>query len=310
MSDFEAAAQGVLSRNALTYVSSSANSALSLQANLASWSRIRFRPRVLRDVQHVSPQTSIFGHASPYPFYPSAMGQLGRCHPGAEAELVRAIARRGAHALISAESTLPLEDIAAALKDEQQKPPLLPPPSSQTAAFPPSQLHYQLYVHTSRAITTARIRRARAAGYRSLWITVDTPVLGKRTADRRLQAASALDAGLPAATAAQAGLGRRTHAPQGHLSPSVSWADLAWIQAEWGADRPVVLKGVQSAEDARLALQHGCRGVALSNHGGRQAHSAPDALTTLLEIREYAPEVLLAGLEVFVDGGAGMARMC
>ncbi|KAI1136444.1 hypothetical protein F5Y05DRAFT_108623 [Hypoxylon sp. FL0543] len=297
--DFEAAAKGVLSHNALSYVSSSANSGLSLAGNLSSWARITYRPLVLRGVQHVSPRTAIFGHASPFPFYLSAMGQLGRSHPGGEVEFVRGLARRGAHGLISTESTQTMEDIAAALTDEQQKLAGKAGPRDPADEFPPSVLHFQLYCHAKRSITLSRIHRAKAAGFKSLWVTVDTPVLGKRTGDRRIQASEALELGLEQA-AEQAGFGRRSHAAPDHFAPSLSWVDIAWIKEEWGG--PLVLKGVQCAEDARLALRHGCAGVLLSNHGGRQAHAAPDALTTLLEIRAYAPEVL-GKLEVFVDGG-------
>ncbi|KAI1763507.1 hypothetical protein GGR53DRAFT_497366 [Hypoxylon sp. FL1150] len=308
--DFEAAAKGVLSHNALSYVSSSANSGLSLQGNLSSWSRVSFRPRVLRNVARVLPKSSILGFASPFPFYASAMGQLGRSHPGGELEFVRGLARRGAHGLISTVSTMTTEEIAAAFKDEQRKlaeattTTITTPSSSSSgedaAAFPPSQLHFQLYCHKDRDVTLARIRRAKAAGFRSLWVTVDTPVLGKRTSDRRIQVSEALEIGLEQ-SAEQAGFGWRSHAPAGDFQPALSWTDLAWIREEWG-DGPLVLKGVQCAEDVRLALQYGCQGVVLSNHGGRQAHTAPDALTTLLEIRTYYPEVL-GKLEILVDGG-------
>lgn len=309
--DFEAAAArgGVLSHSALSYVSSSANAGLSLRGNLASWSRVAFRPRVLRDVHHASPRSRILGFDSPFPFYASAMGQLGRSHPGAEVELVRGLARRGAHGLVSTVSTVPTEEIAGALRDEQRKLAEAGTGKKEDGqsgdrdrdeAFPPSQLHFQLYVHRDRAVTLARIRRAKQAGFRSLWVTVDTPVLGKRTSDRHVQASEALELGLGQA-AERAGLGHRTHAPAGDFQPALSWADLAWIREAWG-EGPLVLKGVQCAEDARLALRHGCQGVVLSNHGGRQAHSAPDALTTLLEIRTYCPEVL-GKLEILVDGG-------
>ncbi|KAI2616820.1 hypothetical protein GGR54DRAFT_223360 [Hypoxylon sp. NC1633] len=323
-SDFESAAQATLSANALSYVSSSANAGLSLRANLDSWSRISFRPRVLRDARRASPRTAILGCAAAFPFYASPMGQLGRSHAGAEAEFVRGLARRGAHGLVSTESSVPLEEIAAAFYGELRMMRGQVGAEAEAAAgdrgkedkdkdgdgdgdgesevddFPPAHLHFQLYVNTERSITVARIKRAKAAGFRSLWITVDTPVLGKRTGDRRLQAAEALEMGLER-EAEQAGFGRRSHAPASLLAPSLSWADLAWIKEAWG-DGPVVLKGIQCAEDARLALEHGCAGILLSNHGGRQAHTAPDALTTLLEIRTYAPD-LLGQLEIYVDGG-------
>ncbi|KAI5863618.1 FMN-dependent dehydrogenase-domain-containing protein [Durotheca rogersii] len=302
VTDFEDVARGVLSRTAYTYAASAAHAGSSLDNNLASWSRVTFRPRVLRDVRRASPRTAILGLASPFPFFVAPMGQLGRAHAGAEAELARGLARRGVHYLVSNESTLPMEEIAEALRAEQRR--LGSRGDAERAdavLFPPSQLHFQLYVHSDRAVTVARIRRARAAGFQSLWITVDVPALGKRTPDRRLQAAEALDAGLEDA-AEQAGFGRRSHAPPDHFQPSLSWADLDWIRREWGDERPILLKGVQCAEDARLALRHGLRGVLLSNHGGRQAHAAPDALSTLLEIRAHCPEVL-GHLEIYVDGG-------
>ncbi|KAI0848762.1 FMN-dependent dehydrogenase-domain-containing protein [Daldinia vernicosa] len=299
--DFEAAAKAVLPRNSFSYISSSANSGLSLQGNLSSWSRVSFRPRILRDVRHVSARSAIFGHVTPFPFYVSAMGLLGRGHPNAEAEFVRGLARRGAHGMISSESSLPMEEIVAALNDEQQKLSSQAERTNQKVDFPPSQLHFQLYVHSDHAVTLARIRRAKAAGFKSIWVTVDTATLGKRTSDRRVQAAEALEAGLEDA-AEQAGVGRNTgfYPARGHFQPSLSWTDLAWIKKEWGG--PLVLKGVQCAEDAKLALENGCEGILLSNHGGRQAHTAPDALTTLLEIRTYCPEVL-GKLDIFVDGG-------
>lgn len=81
---------------------------------------------------------------------------------------------------------------------------------------------------------------------------------------------------------------------------ALKWEDLAWIKEAWGG--PLVLKGIQTAEDAKLAVDYGCEGILLSNHGGRQLHSAPSALSTLVEIRLHCPEVF-DKLEVFVDGG-------
>jgi L-lactate dehydrogenase (cytochrome) len=86
----------------------------------------------------------------------------------------------------------------------------------------------------------------------------------------------------------------------GQLSPYTTWDDLAWIKKEWGG--PVMLKGIQCAEDAKLACEYECQGVLLSDHEGRQLHSAPSALMTLLEIRSYCPEILLGKTEIYLDG--------
>ncbi|KAI1340724.1 FMN-dependent dehydrogenase-domain-containing protein [Xylariaceae sp. FL0016] len=290
--DFEKVARSTLSEKSWSYVSSSANSAHSHQGNLSSWTQLSFRPRILRNVRDVHTRSAILGTPTALPFYVSAMGHLGRAHSGGEIGCVRGLARRGVHGLLSSVSTQTTEEIMDAFVAERK--------ALDSQEFPPAQLHFQLYIPANRDVAVGRIRRARKAGFKSLWVTVDTPYLGKRTLDRRLQAQEALDLGLDA-EAEKAAYGLRAHVSAGQFHPELSWQDLEWIKAEWGGG-PIVLKGIQCAEDARLAVEYGCQGILLSNHGGRQAHSAPDALTTLLEIRTYCPEVL-DKLEVFVDGG-------
>ncbi|KAI0517025.1 FMN-dependent dehydrogenase-domain-containing protein [Xylaria bambusicola] len=296
--DFEAAAKISMPLKSWTYVSSYSHDGSAFRGNLTSWQAVRFRPRIFADVRTVTPQCRILGSASAFPFYVSAMGQLGRGHPAAEIGLVRALARRGAHGVISTESTVKMEEIAAAFLEEKKK-------VKATAAAknkPEARLHFQLYIPADREIAIQRIRRVRATGvFHSLWVTVDTAVLGKRTADRKLQAAEALAASPElAAHAERAGFGALAHAGGAQLNASLTWEDLKWMKREWGG--PVVLKGVQTAEDAAHAAELGVDGVLLSNHGGRQMHDAPDALTTLLEIRTYYPG-LVDRLEIFVDGG-------
>jgi L-lactate dehydrogenase (cytochrome) len=172
----------------------------------------------------------------------------------------------------------------------------------------PTQLFYQYYMPVNRNKAIELMQLVKKAGYKGLWITVDTPVLGKRTADRYLQAEEALAVGLAEEATAEWETGSDNEfAPamggrvvQGQLSPHTTWEDLKWIRDEWSG--PIVLKGIQCAEDAKLAMEYGCDGILLSNHGGRQLHTAPSALMTLLEIRTYCPEVL-GKLEIFLDGG-------
>lgn len=296
--DFEAPAKAVLPHRFWTYVSGSANSGLSLKGNLDDWGRIRFRPRVLRDVATVDMGASILGHKTPYPFYVSAMGTMGNIHPGAEPETVCGIVRKGLHGVISTASSKTPEEIMDRYRAEQ----------GRVGAASPSVLFFQLYLPTDRAKAVALIKRVKAAGYKGIWLTVDTPLLGKRTADRRLQAIEALAMGLEQEqTPIRPQGGENAFAPAfggrdvpGQLSPHTTWEDLRWIRDAWQG--PIVLKGIQCAEDAKLAAECGCEGILLSNHGGRQLHTAPSALMTLLEIRTYCPEVL-DKLEVYVDGG-------
>lgn len=299
-SDFEAEAMKVLDRRARVYITSSANSGLSLRGNLDDWSRVGFRPRVMRDVASVDTGAAALGHPARLPFFACPMGTMGMAHPDGELALVRGLARGGVHGVASTASSKPAGRIMEAFAAEH----------AALGGASPSRLFFQLYVPADRARALALVRKARAAGYAGLWVTVDTPVIGKRTADRRKQAEEALAAGAadqkPGTAAAQASA-ENAFAPAvgarpvpGSISPGVSWEDLEWIRGAWGG--PIVLKGIQCAEDAKLAAENDCQGILLSNHGGRQQHTAPSALMTLLEIRAYCPEVL-DKLEVYVDGG-------
>ncbi|KAI1826651.1 FMN-dependent dehydrogenase-domain-containing protein [Xylaria intraflava] len=300
--DFEAAAKVILSAKQWTFIASSAHDASALRNNLASWKAIRLRPQIFRDVRTVDPRCRILGAASPFPFFVSPMGRWGYEKPSGEISAYQALARRGVHGVLSSESTASMEDITTAFDDEKRKVAAARKESASgklNEHRPEAQLHYQLYIPSDKAIAIQRIRRARSTGaFRSLWVTVDAPLLGKRSADRRLQAAEAL--GRSAEEAERAGFGFAAHAKSNEFNASLTWDDVKWIKGEWGG--PVVLKGVQTAEDAARAANLGIDGVLLSNHGGRQMHDAVDALTTLLEIRTYYP-ALLDRLEIFVDGG-------
>jgi L-lactate dehydrogenase (cytochrome) len=296
--DFEQAAKAVLPHKSYIYASTSANTTLSLKGNLDDWGRVNFRPRVMRNVGDVDTRRKIFGHESPYPFYISPMGTMGAIHPNAEPEMYKGAVKKGIHAVVSTASSKSTEQIMQSYVEEQEK----------MKGASPTQLFYQYYMPVDRQKAIELMRIVKRCGYRGLWITVDTPVLGKRTTDRYLQAEEALAIGVEEESTAEWETGGdNAFAPamggrpvQGQLSPHTTWEDLAWIRKEW--DGPIVLKGIQCAEDAKLAMEYGCDGILLSNHGGRQLHTAPSALMTLCEIRTYAPKVLKK-LEVFLDGG-------
>lgn len=262
----------------------------------------------MRNVGDVDTRRKIFGHSSLYPFYVSPMGTIGAIHSDAEPAMVRGAVRKGAHMVVSTASTKSSEQIMQSYADEQ----------ARLKNGSPTQLFYQYYMPVDREKAIELMHLVKKAGYKGLWITVDTPVLGKRTADRYLQAEEALAVGLTEEPTAEwetdsapekdnAAGSDNAFAPamggrvvRGQLSPHTTWEDLEWIRKEW--EGPIVLKGIQTADDAKLALEYGCDGILLSNHGGRQMHTAPSALMTLLEIRTYCPEVI-GKLEIFLDGG-------
>lgn len=299
--DFQAEAHKLLSRRSWIYITSSANSGASLANNLASWQAVTFRPRILRNVANVSTRTSFLGQDSVLPLFVPPMGTMGMSHPNGEFEMLRGCVRKGVHAVISTASSKTLEAIMGSYEGEMGK----------LGGGSPSKLFFQLYIPEDRQKAITLVRKVRDAGYKGLFITVDTAVLGKRTEDRRKQAEEALADGQDHSTTQQpAGTenSENEFAPAvgarpvpGQISPKITWEDLEWIRAEWpGA--PIVLKGIQTAEDARLAAENEVQGILLSNHGGRQQHTAPSALETLLEIRTYCPEVL-EKMEVYLDGG-------
>ncbi|PSR79296.1 mitochondrial cytochrome-like protein b2 [Coniella lustricola] len=304
--DFRAEAQKVVDARSWFYAMSSANGGHSLRANLASWDKVTFRPRVLRDVRSVSTHTSILGQPAAMPFFVSPMGTMGLFHPAGELELVHGLVRKGLHAVISTVSSKGAEAIMQGHAQELAK--------AQGEHANPSSLFFQLYLPPDKQKGVELVRQVKQAGYKGLFVTVDTNFLGKRTEDRRNLAREALEeeaqddgdsnanssggaAGHPHAAYMPGVAGQ---AVRNDIAPTVRWEDLAWIRREWPG--PMVLKGIQTAEDARLAVEHNCQGIVLSNHGGRQQPSAPSALATLLEIRAYAPDVL-GKLEVYLDGG-------
>lgn len=296
--DFENAAKAVFPHKSYIYVSTSANTGLSLKGNLDDWGRVNFRPRVMRNVGEVDTRRKMFGHESPYPFYISPMGTMGAIHENAEPEMYKGAVRKGIHAVVSTASSKSSEQIMQAFKEEQQK----------LGGRSPTTLFYQFYMPVDRKKAIELMKIVKTCEYKGLWITVDTPVLGKRTADRYLQAEESLAVGMEEESASEWETGSdNAFAPamggrvvQGQLSPHTTWEDLAWIRKEW--DGHIVLKGIQCVEDAKLAMEYGCDGILLSNHGGRQLHTAPSALMTLCEIRTYCPKVLKK-MEVFLDGG-------
>lgn len=286
--DFEAIAKPLLSEKAYIYGSSGSDALQALTANARDWSRVTFLPRVLRDVSTIDLSSTILGRKVRLPIFITPMGLMGMFHPDGEVALSKAAKRRGVGYVVSNATSKDQSEIVEAFKAESTN-------NDEGALF------FQFYVPTDRKKAIATIIHARELGYNGLFITVDTPAVGKRVADRRLQARENLADGfadqMPKAPTATAG-GR---AAIGMLSSSLNWEDIKWMRKHWPG--PIVVKGIQTAADAKIAADIGLQGVYLSNHGGRQLGSAPSAVRTLENIRLQCPEVFNK-LEVFVDGSA------
>lgn len=169
------------------------------------------------------------------------------------------------------------------------------------AAGRPSQSFFlQLYVNSDRSKTEELLRHARELGIKGIFVTVDAPVPGKREADERI-AAENVTAAISGAVASNdrkgGGLGR---VMAKYIDSTLCWNDLNWIKEVSGL--PLILKGIQTAADARMAMLCGADGILLSNHGGRSLDTTQPAMLTLLELHRSCPEIF-GKTEIYVDGG-------
>lgn len=169
-------------------------------------------------------------------------------------------------------------------------------------------LFLQLYVNSERRKTESLLRLAKKVGIKAIFVTVDAPVPGKREADERIAAgnvAAAISGAVATNDKKGGGLGRVMGS---YIDPTLVWEDLAWIKESSGG-LPIVLKGIQTAADARKAVDYGIDAILLSNHGGRSLDTVQPAMLTLLELHKVSirklPELLNHVLTVYYSGHAG-----
>jgi len=207
----------------------------------------------------------------------------GLVHPDGETGTARGAAAAGTIMVVSAIATRTIEEIAAAVAAPRW---------------------FQLYVWKDREVTAELVKRAARAGYRAICLTVDTPLLGRREKDERNS--FTLPPGIGIANVRPAGLDGMPESEHGSafakyvkemLDPAVTWRDLVWLRSL--TSLPIVVKGIMTMEDAKIAVEHGVEGIVVSNHGGRQLDSTPATLDVLPEI----VEAVRGRAEVFMDGG-------
>lgn len=279
VADFEKVAERYLSPASWAYYSSGADDELCIDDARRLFGKIAVRPRILRAVEPVSTATNILGYPSSLPIYISSTGIGKYAHPDAEKIISFVTGQEGLPYLMPTGS--PHEDIFKARSRPDQK------------------IFLQLYANRDKKKATDLIHKAERLGAAAVFMTVDTPVLSKRERDDRVQAAAGVD------TISPTGGGVAKVSSMGLLNPLLTWDDLKWLRQT--TKLPVVLKGIQTVEDAVLAHAHGASGIVLSNHGGRSLDTAQSPILTLLEIRRYAPHLLEKPIrdkfQVFLDGG-------
>ncbi|KAK4247403.1 cytochrome b5-like protein [Corynascus novoguineensis] len=301
LDEIEAAATKQVSKKCWAYYFSAADDLYSKTLNNLAYRNILLRPRVFVDVTRADTSTTLLGHRVSTPLYvsPAAMARLA--HPDGEAGIARGISRFGAMQLVSHNASMTPEQIVA-------------------DAAPGQIFGWQLYVQTNRAKSEAMLARIAKMPehYKCVVLTLDAPVPSKREHDERagIEARLLIESSKPPA-AEEKGKNNSNNKPDSNSGVGQQLffgtaADLTWeTTLPWLAKHtslPIVLKGIQTHEDAYLAAQYArrhpgtIRAVILSNHGGRSLDTAPPAVHTLLEIRKYCPEVFDT-IEVWVDGG-------
>ncbi|KAF9888189.1 hypothetical protein FE257_009184 [Aspergillus nanangensis] len=272
--DFEQIAERYLSPNAWAYYTSGAEDEISKRRNAKAFQKVALRPRILRKILAVDASTTILGTRSSLPVYMSPVGIAKLAHSDGECALAAAAGKEGVIQVLANGSSYPIERVMNARTEPDQA------------------LFFQLYVNRDIKKSEEMVRRAEAAGASAIWITVDSPVVGKREMDERLNLQVQGNDGSGQGVA-------KTLASS--ISPFIDWDILSWLRRL--TQLPVVIKGIQCVEDAVLAYRNGVQGIVLSNHGGRSQDTAQPPLLTLLEIRRYAPFLIDSPMQIFVDGG-------
>jgi L-lactate dehydrogenase (cytochrome) len=285
-------------RAVFDYVDGAAGDELTLRRSRQAYARVEFRPQVLRDVASVDTSTSILGSRSSLPLAFAPAGFTRMMHTGGETAVSHVAARVGIPYALSTMGTTSIEALAAAAPDCRR--------------------WFQLYLWRDRGASSDFVARARESGYEALVLTVDTPVPGRRLRDVRN--------GLtipPSLSLRTIGEGvvhpawwfdlltteplefASLHRFEGTVAelvsrmfdPSTTMSDLAWLRSAW--DGPLVVKGIQSVDDARAVVDRGADAVVVSTHGGRQLDRAPAPLELLPDVVDAVGD----RAEVYVDGG-------
>jgi isopentenyl diphosphate isomerase/L-lactate dehydrogenase-like FMN-dependent dehydrogenase len=269
--DYEALAAERLEAGALGYFGGGAGDEHTLRWNVEAFEHWRLRPRVLVDVDGCSTATTVLGQEVALPILVAPFAYQRVLHADGEPALARAVKAAGSIMCLSTFASATVEEVA------------------DTGVM----RWFQLYAFRDLGVRRALVERARAAGYTALVLTVDTPVLGRRERDFRTGFHIPSEILVP-----MAGHGAVTPLETSMLlSASVTWRDVEQLASDFGL--PVVLKGVQTAEDARLACEHGAAAIVVSNHGGRQL----DRVAATIDVLEEVVHAVDGRLEVLIDGG-------
>ena len=305
VNDLRAIAKRRLPGGVFDYIDGGAEDERSLDRNVSAFGELEFHPRVLNDVSTVDTSTTLLGKPVPMPLALSPTGFGRIAHSQGELAVARSAQRAGLPYSLSTMGTRSIEEVAHVNHGTKW---------------------FQVYTWKDRGLVKEMISRAEQAGYEALLLTVDTAVLGRRERDVRrgytlppkigldtiidgmlhpgwtadfLQNDPITFANVSTADGGD-GSGSAVNLAQyinSQFDQALSWADVEWLRSIW--DGPLVLKGIQTVADATLAVDAGCEGIMLSNHGGRQLDDAP----AIVELIQPVAEAVGGRIDIICDGG-------
>jgi len=288
------------------YIDGGAEDEITLRKNVEAYKKVSFKPRVLRDMANIDTSTSLFGRRLDFPLVLAPTGFTRIAHSEGELAVVRAATRAGIPFTLSTMATRSIEECASVAESD-------------------TRLWFQIYTWKDRSVVKNLVERADAAGFEAVCLTVDTAVLGRRERDVRRGFTLPPEVGLgtiidgiknpgwtwdfltadPIRFANVEGLtsidGSKAVDLAEHMKsqfdPGLSWSDVEWLRSIWKG--PILIKGIQTVEDALIAVDSGVEAIAISNHGGRQLDGAPAPFDLLPEVAE----AIQNRLEIICDGG-------
>ena len=289
------------------YIDGGAEDEVTLRRNVEAYKKVSFKPRVLRDMANIDTSTSLFGRRLAFPLVLAPTGFTRIAHSQGELAVVRAATRAGVPFTLSTMATRSIEECASVAESD-------------------TRLWFQIYTWRDRSVVENLVKRAEAAGFEAVCLTVDTAVLGRRERDVRrgftlppevgpgtiidglknpswtwdfLKADPIRFANVEGITAidGSTAVDLAEHM-KSQFDPGLSWNDVEWLRSIWKG--PILIKGIQTVEDALIAVDSGVEAIAISNHGGRQLDGAPAPFDLLPEVAE----AVHGRLEIICDGGA------
>ena len=283
--EYERLAKDLMPQPEWDFVEGGATDEITINRTREAFDSIMLRPRMLVDVDQRNLTTTVLGEKIDFPVMLCPAGHHNRAHSEGEIATVRAANEMNVGMILSSGSSVVMEDVASA--------------SSRPIWF-------QQYFYRDQAMTELMAHRAEDSGYSALCVTLDASVQSKRERNIRNKYAGRAAPNYDGMGSEEDFSARSTYRPSsddapanvtGLVSPKVTWKEFDWLASK--TDLPLIAKGVMTAEDAKLAVDHGVKAIIVSNHGGRSL----DSTFATIEVLPEVAEIVDGKAEIYLDGG-------